>query len=95
MIALTQSVCAFVYSFVIQGEELLRIQYSLGKYEVKQLGTKHMLCITNVCLADSGTYTLKVGDKILSAKLNVIGTYRLIHFNSFQFCRGTRALFHI
>uniref|UniRef100_A0A3B1JLG9 Immunoglobulin superfamily member 22 n=1 Tax=Astyanax mexicanus TaxID=7994 RepID=A0A3B1JLG9_ASTMX len=55
-----------------QGEELLRIQYSLGKYEVKQLGTKHMLCISSVCLADSGTYSLKVGDKILSAKLTVI-----------------------
>ncbi|XP_026775232.3 immunoglobulin superfamily member 22 [Pangasianodon hypophthalmus] len=55
-----------------QGDELLRIQYSLGKYEVKQLGTKHMLCITSVCMADSGTYTLKVGEKILSAKLTVI-----------------------
>ncbi|KAI5626876.1 immunoglobulin-like and fibronectin type III domain-containing protein 1 [Silurus asotus] len=30
-----------------QGNELLRIQYSHGKYEVKQLGTKHMLCISN------------------------------------------------
>ncbi|XP_066526079.1 immunoglobulin superfamily member 22-like [Hoplias malabaricus] len=58
--------------FWFQGEELLRIQYSQGKYEVKQLGTKHMLCITNICLADCGTYTLKVGDKILPAKLNVI-----------------------
>ncbi|KAG7324364.1 hypothetical protein KOW79_012380 [Hemibagrus wyckioides] len=55
-----------------QDNELLRIQYSLGKYEVKQLGTKHMLCITSVCMADSGTYTLKVGEKILSAKLTVI-----------------------
>ncbi|KAL7858382.1 hypothetical protein AOLI_G00184840 [Acnodon oligacanthus] len=55
-----------------QDDELLRIHYSLRKYEVKQLGTKHMLCITNVCLADSGTYTLKVGDKVLSAKLTVI-----------------------
>ncbi|XP_072529480.1 immunoglobulin superfamily member 22-like [Salminus brasiliensis] len=55
-----------------KGDELLRIQYSLGKYEVKQLGTKHMLCISSVCLADSGTYTLKVGDKILSAKLTVL-----------------------
>ncbi|KAF7702244.1 immunoglobulin superfamily member 22-like [Silurus meridionalis] len=55
-----------------QGNELLRIQYSHGKYEVKQLGTKHMLCISSVCIADSGTYTLKVGEKILSAKLTVI-----------------------
>ncbi|XP_027029085.2 immunoglobulin superfamily member 22 [Tachysurus fulvidraco] len=54
-----------------QDNELLRIRYSLGKYEVKQLGTKHLLCITSVCMADSGTYTLKVGEKILSAKLTV------------------------
>ncbi|XP_026872193.2 immunoglobulin superfamily member 22 isoform X2 [Electrophorus electricus] len=58
--------------FWFQGDELLRIQYSLGKYEVKQLGTKHMLCISSVCVADSGPYTLKVGDKILSARLTVI-----------------------
>ncbi|KAM6960723.1 immunoglobulin superfamily member 22-like [Aplochiton taeniatus] len=55
-----------------QGMELLRIQYSLGKYEVKQMGTKHMLCISNVGLGDMGTYTLQVGDKSLSAKLTVI-----------------------
>ncbi|XP_031419296.1 immunoglobulin superfamily member 22-like [Clupea harengus] len=52
--------------------ELLRIQYSLGKYEVKQLGTKHMLCITSVSLRDTGTYSLQVGDKALNAKLSVI-----------------------
>lgn len=56
-----------------QDGELLRIQYSLGKYEVKQLGTKHMLCISSVSLKDSGTYTLQVGDKTLLAKLTVIG----------------------
>ncbi|XP_030646476.1 immunoglobulin superfamily member 22-like [Chanos chanos] len=50
----------------------LRIQYSLGKYEAKQLGTKHMLCISSVSLKDCGTYTLQVGDKTLSAKLTVI-----------------------
>lgn len=54
------------------GSELLRIQYSLGKYEVKQMGTKHMLCISSVGLSDMGTYTLQVGDKTLSAKLKVI-----------------------
>ncbi|KAK2842051.1 hypothetical protein Q5P01_012251 [Channa striata] len=54
------------------GAELLRIQYSLGKYEVKQMGTKHMLCISSVGLSDMGTYTLQVGDKRLSARLNVI-----------------------
>ncbi|KAM7396477.1 hypothetical protein PAMP_019513 [Pampus punctatissimus] len=41
------------------GAELLRIQYSLGKYEVKQMGTKHMLCISSVSLSDMGTYTLQ------------------------------------
>ncbi|XP_044050814.1 immunoglobulin superfamily member 22-like isoform X2 [Siniperca chuatsi] len=54
------------------GTELLRIQYSHGKYEVKQMGTKHMLCISNVSLSDIGTYTLQVADKRLSARLNVI-----------------------
>ncbi|KAI3371505.1 hypothetical protein L3Q82_024091 [Scortum barcoo] len=52
------------------GAELLRIQYSHGKYEVKQMGTKHMLCISSVSLGDTGTYTLQVGDKRLSARLN-------------------------
>ncbi|XP_044213840.1 immunoglobulin superfamily member 22-like isoform X2 [Thunnus albacares] len=54
------------------GTELLRIQYSHGKYEVKQMGTKHMLCISSVRLSDMGTYALQVGDKRLSARLNVI-----------------------
>ncbi|KAM9854709.1 immunoglobulin superfamily member 22-like [Aulostomus maculatus] len=54
------------------GTDPLRIQYSHGKYEVKQMGTKHMLCISNVSLADTGTYMLQVGDKRLSARLNVI-----------------------
>ncbi|XP_042352847.1 immunoglobulin superfamily member 22-like [Plectropomus leopardus] len=54
------------------GAELLRIQYSHGKYEVKQMGTKHMLCISSVSLSDTGTYTLQVADKRLSARLNVI-----------------------
>lgn len=55
---------------------MLRIQYSHGKYEVKQMGTKHMLCISSVSLSDMGTYTLQVADKRLSARLNVIGEYR-------------------
>ncbi len=63
--------------FTIQGAELLRIQYSHGKYEVKQMGTKHMLCISSVSLSDMGTYTLQVGDKRLSARLNVIGKCRM------------------
>lgn len=63
--------------FTIQGAELLRIQYSHGKYEVKQMGTKHMLCISSVSLSDMGTYTLQVADKKLSARLNVIGKCRM------------------
>lgn len=59
--------------FTIQGAELLRIQYSRGKYEAKQMGTKHMLCISSVSHADTGTYTLQVADKRLSARLYVIG----------------------
>ncbi|XP_029107754.1 immunoglobulin superfamily member 22-like [Scleropages formosus] len=55
-----------------KGTEPLRIQYSLGKYELKQMGTKYMLCVSSVSLKDSGSYTLKVGDKVLSAKINVI-----------------------
>lgn len=63
--------------FMIQGAELLRVQYSHGKYEVKQMGTKHMLCISSVSLSDTGTYTLQVGDKRLSARLTVIGKCRM------------------
>uniref|UniRef100_A0A3B3R4Y6 Immunoglobulin superfamily member 22 n=1 Tax=Paramormyrops kingsleyae TaxID=1676925 RepID=A0A3B3R4Y6_9TELE len=51
---------------------LLRIQYSLGKYELKQMGTKFMLCISSVSLKDSGSYSLKVGEKTLSARLNPV-----------------------
>ncbi|KAK7891736.1 hypothetical protein WMY93_023699 [Mugilogobius chulae] len=54
------------------GSDLLRTQYSLGKYEVKQMGTKHMLCISSVSLSDMGTYALQVGDKRLTARLHVI-----------------------
>ncbi|XP_071751221.2 immunoglobulin superfamily member 22-like [Centroberyx gerrardi] len=69
--------CVYVFPshlflFMIQGTELLRIQYSHGKYEVKQMGTKHMLCVSSVSLGDMGTYTLQVGDKNLSARLTVI-----------------------
>lgn len=56
-----------------QDNEPLRIQYSLGKYDVKQMGTKHMLVITNVNMNDAGTYSLSVGDKRMSAKLTVLG----------------------
>ncbi|CAI5763292.1 immunoglobulin superfamily member 22 [Podarcis lilfordi] len=56
----------------IKGNEPLRLQYSLGKYEAKQMGTKYMLCISNVTEADMGTYSFQVGDKHLSARLKVI-----------------------
>lgn len=56
-----------------QGNEPLRIQYSLGKYDVKQMGTKYMLVITNVNMNDAGTYSLSVGDKQMRAELKVLG----------------------
>uniref|UniRef100_A0AAV2L5S0 Ig-like domain-containing protein n=1 Tax=Knipowitschia caucasica TaxID=637954 RepID=A0AAV2L5S0_KNICA len=56
----------------VEGSELLRTQYSHGKYEVKQMGTKHMLCISAVDLSDMGTYSVQVGDKRLTARLHVI-----------------------
>ncbi|KAM4846309.1 LOW QUALITY PROTEIN: immunoglobulin superfamily member 22 [Thomomys bottae] len=48
----------------IEDTEPLRIQYSLAKYDVKQVGTKFMLVITNVNMSDEGTYSLAVGDEI-------------------------------
>ncbi|XP_062974483.1 immunoglobulin superfamily member 22 [Elgaria multicarinata webbii] len=56
----------------VKGDEPLRLTYSLGKYELKQMGTKFMLYITNVNESDMGRYSLLVGDKQLSAKLKVI-----------------------
>lgn len=56
-----------------QDTEPLRIQYSLGKYDVKQVGTKYMLIITNVNMSDAGIYSLSVGDKQMSAQLTVLG----------------------
>lgn len=56
-----------------QDNEPLRIQYSLGKYDVKQMGTKYMLVITNVNMNDAGTYSLSVDNKRISAKLTVLG----------------------
>lgn len=41
------------------------------------MGTKRTLCISNVRLSDMGIYPLQVGDKRLSAKLNVIGKCRM------------------
>lgn len=51
----------------------MRIQYSLGKYDVKQVGTKYMLVITNVNMNDAGIYTLNVGNKQMTAELKVLG----------------------
>ncbi|KAM9658939.1 LOW QUALITY PROTEIN: immunoglobulin superfamily member 22 [Trichechus inunguis] len=56
----------------LKGTEPLKIQYSLGKYNVKQMGTKYMLVITNVNMNTAGTYTLSVGDKRMSAELTVL-----------------------
>ncbi|KAJ8777680.1 hypothetical protein J1605_014333 [Eschrichtius robustus] len=56
----------------IKDNEPLRIQYSLGKYDMKQMGTKYMLVITNVNMNDAGTYSLSVGNKRISAKLTVL-----------------------
>ncbi|XP_076970898.1 immunoglobulin superfamily member 22 [Tamandua tetradactyla] len=53
----------------IKGNEPLRIQYSLGKYDVKQMSTKHMLVITNMNMNDAGIYSLTVGDMRMSAEL--------------------------
>lgn len=63
----------FSTCFARQGDEPLRIQYSLGKYDVKQLGTKYMLVITNVNTNDAGIYSLSVGDKRMTAELRVLG----------------------
>ncbi|XP_054828720.1 immunoglobulin superfamily member 22 [Eublepharis macularius] len=56
----------------LKDDEPLRIQYSLGKYDTKQMGTKYMLHITNVNESDMGTYSVVVGDKKMSAELKVI-----------------------
>lgn len=64
---------SFSTCFTGQGNEPLRIQYSLGKYDVKQMGTKYMLVITNVTMNDAGAYSLSVGDKRMSAELKVLG----------------------
>lgn len=69
-LSLQRCPCSF-----LQGDEPLRIQYSLGKYDTKQMGTKYMLHITNVNESDMGTYSVLVGDKQLSAQLKVIGKF--------------------
>lgn len=45
---------------------------TLGKYDVKQMGTKHMLVITNVNANDAGAYSPSVGDKWMRAELTVL-----------------------
>lgn len=55
-----------------QGNEPLGIQYSLGKYDVKQMGTKHMLVITNVNLNDAGAYSPSMGDNWMRVELTVL-----------------------
>lgn len=58
---------------VRQDDEPLRIQYSLGRYDTKQMGTKYMLAITNVNMNDAGTYSLCVSNKRMNAELTVLG----------------------
>lgn len=70
---LLNSSLSFSTHFMRQDNEPLRIQYSLGKYDVKQIGTKYMLIITNVNMNDAGTYSLSVGDKKMRAELTVLG----------------------
>ncbi|KAG8125722.1 hypothetical protein E2320_020886 [Naja naja] len=56
----------------LKGDEPLRLQYCLGKYDTKQIGTKFMLYIASVNKADIGAYSFVIGDKVLSANLHVI-----------------------
>ncbi|KAL7992136.1 hypothetical protein Chor_016392 [Crotalus horridus] len=56
----------------MKGQEPLRLQYSLGKYDAKQIGTKFLLHIFNVNERDIGVYSFVIGDKVLSANLRVI-----------------------
>ncbi|XP_059829909.1 immunoglobulin superfamily member 22-like [Hypanus sabinus] len=49
----------------------LRTQFSLGKFEIKQVGTKFMLSVKNLNQKDSGQYTLQVGDKSFTVNLKV------------------------
>ncbi|XP_069753359.1 immunoglobulin superfamily member 22-like [Narcine bancroftii] len=51
--------------------EPIRTQFSLGKFEIKQVGTKYMLSVKNLTQKDSGQYTLQVGDKKFTVNLNV------------------------
>ena len=56
-----------------QDNEPLRIQYFLGKYDVKQMGTEYTLPITNVNMSDAGTYSLAVANRRMNAELMVLG----------------------
>jgi hypothetical protein len=51
----------------------LRTQYSMGKYDVEQIGTKSMLVITNGNMSDADIYSLMVGDNQMSEQLTVLG----------------------
>uniref|UniRef100_A0A4W3GQK8 Immunoglobulin superfamily member 22 n=1 Tax=Callorhinchus milii TaxID=7868 RepID=A0A4W3GQK8_CALMI len=62
-----------VWLLSLQGAEPIRTQFSLGKYELKQVGTKYQLVVKNVSMKDSGMYSLQVADKRMSAVLNVVG----------------------
>ncbi|XP_067902151.1 immunoglobulin superfamily member 22-like [Heterodontus francisci] len=55
----------------LKNGEPLRTQFSLGKFEIKQMGTKFMLSVKNLTQKDAGQYTLIVGDKKFTVALKV------------------------
>uniref|UniRef100_A0A4W3GTL1 Immunoglobulin superfamily member 22 n=1 Tax=Callorhinchus milii TaxID=7868 RepID=A0A4W3GTL1_CALMI len=65
-----------VWLLSLQGAEPIRTQFSLGKYELKQVGTKYQLVVKNVSMKDSGMYSLQVADKRMSALKPVTVTER-------------------
>lgn len=73
-----------VLLFSLQDGDPIRTQFSLGKFEIKQVGTKFMLSVKNLTQKDSGEYTLQVGDKKYTVKLNVKGM--LYRYRNHLFC---------
>uniref|UniRef100_A0A4W3GQM3 Immunoglobulin superfamily member 22 n=1 Tax=Callorhinchus milii TaxID=7868 RepID=A0A4W3GQM3_CALMI len=61
-----------VWLLSLQGAEPIRTQFSLGKYELKQVGTKYQLVVKNVSMKDSGMYSLQVADKRMNEPLKFV-----------------------